>query len=238
MKPQGKDFEAILNAQLAVEIKKQGKNSRFVRITPAVYGLSEIGWVEAQEMLLKRTTDQDWSLVHAELEDSNRNKNHEPNPIRSLDRLLEPVDTGFTGKAGEFYVTSELLLRGFNANLLPVDTGMDILATKNNKLYSLQVKTANRQRRQEEYLFSLSQASLERDYAGAAYYILVMLHPDTSKSVAVFSHGDVKRLIHEGAIRERGSQYSLLLMPREEILFLGNQQHPVTYHWNHWELIV
>ncbi|MBI2355705.1 MAG: hypothetical protein HYV13_00680 [Candidatus Doudnabacteria bacterium] len=47
----------------------------------------------------------------------------------------------FTGKGGEAAVMSELLFRGFNANILPVDYGVDIAAIKEARTYLIQVKT-------------------------------------------------------------------------------------------------
>ncbi len=38
---------------------------------------------------------------------------------------------------------SEMLFRGFNASIMSVDTGLDIIATKDNKLFGVQVKTSN-----------------------------------------------------------------------------------------------
>lgn len=60
-----------------------------------------------------------------------------PNPI-----IQNPEPgTLFTGKAGECAVMSELLFRGYNANLMMVDDGVDIVASKNNLYYFIQVKT-------------------------------------------------------------------------------------------------
>jgi hypothetical protein len=47
----------------------------------------------------------------------------------------------FAGKAGECAVMSELLFRGYNVNSMLVDDGVDIVASKNNMFYYLQVKT-------------------------------------------------------------------------------------------------
>jgi len=47
----------------------------------------------------------------------------------------------FVGKAGECAVMSELLFRGYNVNSMLVDDGVDIVASKNNMFYYLQVKT-------------------------------------------------------------------------------------------------
>ncbi|MEI6554232.1 MAG: hypothetical protein WCL70_01435 [Paludibacter sp.] len=47
----------------------------------------------------------------------------------------------FTGKAGECAVMSELLFRAYNVNSMLVDDGIDIVASKNNVFYYIQVKT-------------------------------------------------------------------------------------------------
>lgn len=49
----------------------------------------------------------------------------------------------FLGKAGEYRVVSELLLRGYNANMLPMDAGVDIMAEKDSMFYQFQVRTSS-----------------------------------------------------------------------------------------------
>lgn len=50
-------------------------------------------------------------------------------------------ETNFFGKAGEYAVMSELLFRDYNANNMAVDEGIDIVASKDNNFYFIQVKT-------------------------------------------------------------------------------------------------
>lgn len=50
-------------------------------------------------------------------------------------------NTQFFGKAGEYAVMAELLFRDFNANNMTVDEGIDIIASKDNNFYFVQVKT-------------------------------------------------------------------------------------------------
>lgn len=45
------------------------------------------------------------------------------------------------GKAGEYYVASRLILLGFNASILPVEEGVDVIAVKGGKTFYFQVKT-------------------------------------------------------------------------------------------------
>jgi len=65
-----------------------------------------------------------------------------PQPIDILNTESKRKDTNlFTGKAGECAVMSELLFREYNVNSMLVDDGVDIVATKNNIFYYIQVKT-------------------------------------------------------------------------------------------------
>lgn len=52
-------------------------------------------------------------------------------------------DTLYIGKGGEYAVLSELLFAGYNANTMIVDEGIDIIASKENKYYYIQVKTTS-----------------------------------------------------------------------------------------------
>jgi hypothetical protein len=63
-----------------------------------------------------------------------------PPPPLEPDTKLGNINL-FVGKAGECAVMSELLFRGYNVNSMLVDDGVDIVASKNNMFYYLQVKT-------------------------------------------------------------------------------------------------
>lgn len=61
--------------------------------------------------------------------------------------LRQGRDNLYVGAAGEHWVAACLLRSGFNANVLPVDTGVDLIASKKSSssddllLYKIQVKT-------------------------------------------------------------------------------------------------
>ncbi len=50
-------------------------------------------------------------------------------------------DSNRIGKAGEMAVLSELTFRGYNATAMTVDEGIDLVASKNNVFFFIQVKT-------------------------------------------------------------------------------------------------
>lgn len=71
-----------------------------------------------------------------------------PNPPKESKKTdprpdIIPIEPNslFIGKAGECAVMSELLFRGYNANSMMVDDGIDVVASKNNLYYFIQVKT-------------------------------------------------------------------------------------------------
>ncbi|MBU0488233.1 MAG: hypothetical protein KKA07_08490 [Bacteroidetes bacterium] len=54
---------------------------------------------------------------------------------------LGDVNDNFKGKAGEYAVISELLFRGYNAGMVAIDEGIDVIAFKDEKVFNIQVKT-------------------------------------------------------------------------------------------------
>jgi hypothetical protein len=58
-----------------------------------------------------------------------------------VDGVLPTIGSNYIGKAGECAVISELMFRGYNANTMLLDEGIDIIATKDNIYYYIQVKT-------------------------------------------------------------------------------------------------
>lgn len=55
--------------------------------------------------------------------------------------ITPDCNTQYLGTAGEYAVMSELLFKGYNVNRMVIDDGIDVIASKNNKYYYIQVKT-------------------------------------------------------------------------------------------------
>ena len=66
------------------------------------------------------------------------------NEVAGTQNVIEREDTQFIGKGGEYLVTGRLILHGYNASMMGVDKGIDIVAIKDGKMYGIQVKTANK----------------------------------------------------------------------------------------------
>lgn len=168
------------------------------------------------------------------------------NPEREIKKAIEiveeetetiEIESGYTGKAGEHFVCSELLFRGHNASIMSVDTGLDIIATKDNKIFGIQVKTANINKYQT-YNFNIRKVSFSRHDSGNVYYVFV-LRSSIEKKVLIMPVHELEKKIHEGAVPEVRSKslYRIAIKIREGHVYLGNMTHNMDYYLNNWEII-
>jgi len=205
--------DASMNAQIITDINKKGKGSDFVKTAPSTYSLNSNKVAiepKKQKKVLEEEAEEEEKLS---------------------------LDTGFTGKAGEHLVCSELLFRGYNASIMSVDVGMDIIATKNNKLYSIQVKTANANE-YNTYNFDVRKISFERDYAGNTFYIFVLRGKAKTDFLILPLH-EMEKKLAEKAIHYIVSykKYRVKIDLREGKVYLGNKSHEMNYYLNNWDVI-
>lgn len=144
--------ERTMNTQITGDMKRNKEKSAFIRVQPAVYSLNPDYAEEEQN--------------GQEIEE------------KAVEEEKEQKNTLYTGKAGEHLVVSELLFRGFNASIMSVDEGLDIVATKGEHLYNIQVKTANKND-YNTYVFDLRISSFERHNRNNTFYIFVLREKNT-----------------------------------------------------------
>lgn len=77
---------------------------------------------------------------------------------------------------------------------MSVDVGMDIIATKNNKLFSIQVKTANLNE-YNIYNFDVRKVSFERDHAGNTFYIFALRSKSKTEYLILPVHELEKKVV-------------------------------------------
>lgn len=208
LETEGATPDASMNAQIVMEIKRKGKLSDFIKTAPSTYAL-------------------------------NPNKPEvEPDPEEIQEKEEEIIIEGsYTGKAGEHLVCSELLFRGFNASIMSVDVGMDIVATKDNQLIGIQVKTSNLNKF-NTYVFDVRKVSFERHDSGNIFYIFV-LHGNKMTSYLIIPYHEMEKKVHEKAILEvgHGKRYRINIRMRENKVYLGNKEHEMNYYLNNWDII-
>jgi hypothetical protein len=149
---------------------------------------------------------------------------------------LPQVSSGFTGAAGEFAVLSELLFRGYNASKMTVDDGIDVVASKDDKYFHIQVKTAN-YADGKPYQATIRQETFT--HATNVFYIVVLREPTPVGFInrfVIFPSSDIRRWKSQGILK--GETTISLRIGYQDQKFLLANSIDVTNHINDFESIV
>lgn len=119
------------------------------------------------------------------------------------------VEPSFLGKAGEMAVMSELLFWGFNPSLMTVDNGIDIVASKNNAYYHLQVKTSS-PRADGKFGFTIRTAAFDANHSNSTFYVFVMRN-GSSNTFVVIPSSHLLLLRKHGTIKDSETSLSILI---------------------------
>lgn len=205
---EGETPEHTMHAQISVDIKKKGKASLFIRTAPGTFTINPDATIKE----IKETA--------AEPE--------EPS---------DAISTGFIGKAGEHAVCSELLFRGYNASIMSVDTGMDLVATKENRLFNIQVKTANRNQF-NMYVFDLRVSSFERNNSSRCFYVYI-LKDKNQRDYLILPFLELEKCIKQSTIKTvaKGTRYRINIRLRDGKAFVGNLDNDMSYYLNNWDVV-
>jgi Holliday junction resolvase-like predicted endonuclease len=137
----------------------------------------------------------------------------------------------FTGKAGEYAVLSELLFNEFNASLMSVDQGIDIVASKDNKFIYIQVKTANN--RNGSFYASINKSQFERFNASNTFYIFVLryfLGGLTRSDFIVLKNIDIEKLRDKDVIKNGDNLSINISIVNRKIMLNGRED--ISWNFN------
>lgn len=153
--------------------------------------------------------------------------------------VLTPEDpatsSNFTGKAGEFSVMGELLFRGYNASMMSVDNGIDIIASKDNHYFHIQVKTAYET--PTGFAFTLKRQSFDTHNRALTFYVLLCRRyagPFYRHDYIVMPSSFIESEIAKGNIA--GDKMSLRVAISEHEFFL-NKSTNISLYANRFDLI-
>ena len=214
LKTAGKTPQRTMSAQLFMDIKIKGPLSDFKKAGPSTFTLNQ------EKASLAEEIKPDSVLAEIETE------------------AEAEIEGGYIGKAGEHAVLSELLFRGYNAALMSVDTGIDILATRENETFNIQVTTRNISKRHDAFHFNIRIASFERHSAGRTFYIF-LLRENHELDFLILPLHEVEKVIEQDFVHVvgKGKLYRLTIRRRQNKIYLGRKENEVSYYLNHWEII-
>lgn len=138
------------------------------------------------------------------------------------------------GAAGEFRVMSELLLRGYDADRITIDSGIDIRAAKNGNVYEIQVKTATERKVDNRYITTIKKESFKRVGGPLLYYVFVLRNRHNGIMYVVIPNKEMKTQIKNGNITKNEAGYQVSFSIGEGSLFLRKEN--VDSFLNEWDL--
>lgn len=121
---------------------------------------------------------------------------------KPIDPTQQIIDSNYTGKGGECVVMGELLFRGYNVNNMMVDEGIDLVASKDNVFYYIQVKTKNVEQ-QNRFYFQIKQERFGTFVGTQIRYILVArcsFNNEDRNIFFTFTNNDILRLMKSNVI--------------------------------------
>ena len=206
--PTGKTPANSMNALITSDIKNNGAESMFVRTKAGTYGLNP-----------------NWPKKDSESK-LGQGSGRQPNGPESK-------NTRYVGTGGEYLVTGRLLLHGFNASLLAVDEGLDIVTIKGDRIYGVQVKTANKSA--AGYVADISIGAYDRTDKGNTFYVFVLLgEPETYVILPFHVMGE---LINERHIKTipKSNRYRAVFSKDGDTVYLGKKD--IRSYVNKWNSI-
>lgn len=165
--------------------------------------------------------------------------------IRSIptnnDYLKPDVSTLYVGKGGECSVMSELLFNGFNSNMMVVDEGIDIVASKFEKFFYIQVKTTYIQK-DKLVVPSIKFRRFNQFEKQNTYYIIVLRYyteKTPRNAFLIFKSSDIEKYLATGKIKNESDRIniSLKLSEGKIYIFNGKNTEDVQYHFNNFDMI-
>lgn len=203
--------EYTMHAQLTQDIKLKKEKSPFKKSKPGYFEINP-DFTEQEQ------------------------KREEKIEKEEIERSDETTQSQYIGSAGEHLVVSELLFRGFNASTMSVDEGLDIVATKENKLFNIQVKTAN-VNKFNKYVYDIRKISFEKFGAGNTFYIFILRGNETN--FLILPSMEIEKNIQQKNIHVvgQGKRYRVNLSIKNGNAYLGNLNNDATFFLNNWSLM-
>lgn len=171
---------------------------------------------------------------------------HNPTHVKVNTKIGKPEtdvdgnsETGkfFIGKGGEAFVMSELLFMGYNTNCMMVDDGIDLIASKNNLYYYIQVKTTYFDSNGRAHV-QIRKSSFDNVYEKQVRYVIVIRRSVGVFCFFTFSQYDINRLVHDNCI-SNNEVISINIRYSEQdnkpYVYSGNKEQCIDWYENKFE---
>ena len=153
--------------------------------------------------------------------------------VTQVPTIAPQLKSPFTGKAGEFATSSELLFYGYNASAMAVDDGIDIIASKEKDYFHIQVKTANSSDN-GAHQFSIQRKRFEVKHSYQTFYIFLLRAHDQYRyfnDYLILPSIQIRQFIETGVIKD-SPNFSIRVQKDRQGRFILNAKLDVTISIN------
>ncbi len=202
-------LSAKLSSKLSYEFKK-GKESRFSKIKNKTGGYKR-------------------GIYRAK-----RKRKQQNNPV-TIEKPETP-STNFTGSAGEHSVLSELLFRGYNAAIMTVDEGLDLVASKDNRYFHIQVKTSSES--VSGFSFTIKRHIFDANDSSKTFYVFLCrryMNSHFQNDFVIMPSSAIVNLINTGVVSNKSSLSMRVNI--QDGKFILNNNEDVSHYVNKFESI-
>lgn len=235
------DLKSKISNRLSSDVNK-GDKSVFVRVKNGKKGFKRGVYSLRKEKVDPKPIKPDDLFGNGREKEpkEDNTKNQIPANVSATSiKVFDGLSTTQIGKGGEFAVVSELLLRGFNANVMTVDDGVDIFASKEKegKFFLIQVKTTSCD--VDSFQVNIDKSSYARYNVSNMYYIIVVRYIKESlpqNQYLIFNSFDIEKFVSIGVAGNSEKYYSMKFKVWNGDIRVVRQgkDESVFFHLNNW----
>lgn len=238
----GRTPDSTMGSRLYTDIKRGG--SRFAKNGPGLFGLSGAGTPPASGRTQggrpsggRRARKRPERAASGALHGGQATGVISMYANQDRDEIDEPSGNDYQrriGAAGELRVMSELLLRGYNADHITIDSGIDIRATKEGHVYEIQVKTVTELKAGKKFVTTIGKEAFMRTNSPNMYYVFVLRSRHNGIMCVTASNKEMKKMIDGENITTNKAGYQAQFTVKDGSLFLRDKN--VDEFVNDWNL--
>lgn len=149
----------------------------------------------------------------------------------------------FWGRAAEMYIVAELMYRGYNSSLLPVDLGVDVIAIKDSKTFYFQVKNISFDKVASRTI-PITTSSFSKNQSSNMFYVFV-LQRGQRKNVLFLPYQKMHELINKKLIlfNKENKDFSICISLNDKVVNIHSpsertKSEDVSSYLDDWDVIV
>lgn len=119
---------------------------------------------------------------------------------------------------------------------MTVDDGIDIVASKGDSYFHIQVKTANNHS-SNQFQFKITKQAFASKDASATFYVLVLRISENSRNTCdylILPSNEIRRLVDKHVVKD-GDAMNLSIYRDRDNSFILNQKEDVTWALNRFD---